>query len=121
MGAAERLNEDFRLGLPIRHKPTPAEAQAARRRREVAEAHRAFEEWRSEFIQKLGSAFRAGHLVNVRDLDKLTDREATALRMRDAFEYWADELANGPPEVQAQLYREREGIARWIDRALNNC
>ena len=61
MAAVERLNVDFALSLPLHRKPTQAEARAARRRLEVAEAHRAFEEWRSDFINRLNAAFREGH------------------------------------------------------------
>ena len=46
MAAVERLNADFALSLPLHRKPTPAETEAARRRKEVAEAHKRFEEWR---------------------------------------------------------------------------
>lgn len=122
MGAARRLNEDFRLALPLDHQPTQAEAKAARRRLEVAEAHRAFEEWRGGFIGRLNAAYQAAHLAlkDCPDLDKLTEREAVALRMQAAFEYWADMLTYGPPAAQAQIYRERGAIARWTDRALSS-
>lgn len=123
MGAVERLNADFGLALPLHRKPTHAEAKAARRRLEMAEAHRAFEEWRSKFITQLNSAYRAGHLalMNCQDLDKLTEREALAIRWQACFEYWSDALTNGTPEDQAQIYREREVIGRWIAAVLKKC
>lgn len=122
LGAVERLNEDFSLALPIHRKPTQAERQAARRRMEVAEAHKAFESWRESFITQLNAAFRAGHLIlmECQDLDKLTERESAALRLQANFEYWSDTLANGTPQAQAQIYRERGRIQKWIDRVLSN-
>ena len=110
MGAVERLNADFALALPLHRKPTQAEAQQARRRLEVAGAHNAFEEWRSEFINRLNAAFREG---------RLTDGQAVAIRMRETFEHWSDALMFGTPEEQAQIFRERRAITRWIDRVLN--
>ena len=120
MGAVERLNADFGLALPLHRKPTHAEAKAARRRLEVAEAHRAFEGWRSGFINRLNAAFREGHLIlkYCPDLDKLTEREALAIRWQACFEYWSDTLSYGTPEDQVQIYREREVINRWIAAAL---
>ena len=67
MGAVERLNADFALALPLHRKPTQAEAQAARRRLEVARAHKEFEEWRKAFISKLCAAYRVAHIA-LRDM-----------------------------------------------------
>lgn len=123
IGAVRRLNEDFRLALPLDHQPTQTEVKAARRRLEVAEAHRAFEEWRSGFINRLNAAFREGHLIlkHCPGLDKLTEREAAAIKWHVCFEHWADTLTNGAPEDQAQVYREREAIDRWIEVVLKKC
>lgn len=123
MGAVRRLNEDFRLALPLDRQPTQAEAKAARRRLEVAEAHRAFEKWRGGFIDRLNAAFREGHLLlkDCPDLDKLTEREAAAIKWHVCFEYWADTLSYGTPSEQTQVYREREVIGRWIEAALKKC
>lgn len=122
MGAVERLNTDFGLALPLHRKPTQAEAKAARRRLEVAEAHRAFEEWRKAFIYKLCAAYRVAHIAlrDTEDLDKLAEREATAIRWQTCFEYWADTLEHGTPEEQAQIYRERGAIAKWIEKVLSD-
>lgn len=123
MDAVRRLNEDFRLALPLDRQPTQAEAKAARRRLEVAEAHRAFEKWRSGFIDRLNAAFREGHLIlkDRPELDKLTEREATAIKWHVCFEHWADTLSYGTPAEQAQVYREREAIDRWIEVVLKKC
>ena len=118
MGAVECLNADFGLALPLHRKPTQDEAKAARRRLEVAEAHRAFEEWRSDFINQLNAAYREGYLLLKDGPEHLTKERAGAIQMHEAFEYWSDALSYGTPEKQAQIYRERGEIARWIDKVL---
>ena len=123
MGAVERLNADYGLALPLHRKPTQAEAKAARRRLEVAEAHRAFEEWQSDFINQLNAAYREGHLLlkDGPDMEHLTEGQAAAIQMHETFEYWSDALSYGTPQDQAQIYRERGAIARWIDKVLKPC
>lgn len=121
MGAVERLNADFCLALPLHRKPTQVEARAARRRLEIAEAHRAFEEWRSKFISRLNSAYREGYLLlkNGLDMEHLTEWQVTAIQMHETFEYWSNALSCGTPEEQAQIYRERGKIAGWIEKVLS--
>ena len=123
MGAVERLNTDFGLALPLHRKPTQDEAKAARRRLEMAEAHRAFEEWRSDFINQLNGAYREGHLLlkGGPDMEHLTEGQAAAIQMHETFEYWSDALSYGTPQDQAQIYRERGAIVRWIDKVLKPC
>ena len=122
LAAVERLNADFPLALPLHRQPTPAEAQAARRRMEISRAHKEFEEWREAFIAKLCAAYRVAHIAlrDMTDWEKLTEREALAIRWQPCFEYWADTLANGTPEEQTQIYKERGQIARWIEKVLSN-
>ena len=121
IGAVERLNADFCLALPLHRKPTQAEARAPRRHLEVAEAHRAFEEWREAFISKLCAAYRVAHMAlrDMGDFNRLTKRQALAIKWQSCFEYWADILEHGTPEEQAQIYRERGEISRWTDRVLS--
>lgn len=122
MEAVERLNADFCLSLPLHRKPTPAQAQAARRRLEIARAHKEFEDWRKTFISKLCAAYRVAHIAlrDMEDWDKLTERETLAIRMQAQFEYWADTLADGTPKEQAQIYKERGRIAQWIEKVLSS-
>lgn len=120
MGAVRRLNADFGLCLPIDRQPTWVEKQAARRRMEVAESYEAFEAWRRDFMKQLNAAFREGHILMITGPDKLTDRDAIALKMHSSFEQWADALQHGTPEEQAQIYRERGQIAQWIDKVLRS-
>lgn len=122
MAAVERLNADFALSLPLHRKPTPAEAQAARRRLEIARAHKQFEEWRKAFISKLCAAYRVAHvaLQGRERPSQLSEREALAIKWQPCFEYWADTLEHGTPEDQAQIYRERGAIAKWIEKVLSD-
>lgn len=122
LAAVERLNADFALALPLHRQPTPAEAQAARRRMKIVRAHKEFEEWREAFISRLCAAYCVAHVAlrDMTDWDKLTEGEALAIRMQDRFEYWADTLDSGSPEDQAQIYKERGQINRWIWKALSS-
>lgn len=125
MAALERLNTDFALSLPLHRKPTPAEAQAARRRMEIAKAHKQFEEWRKAFISKLCAAYRVAHIAlqgidTPDDITRLSEREVLAIRWQSTFEYWADTLADGTPEEQMEIFRERQVIQSRIDQVLTN-
>lgn len=122
MAAVERLNADFSLALPLHRQPTPAEAQAARRRMEIARAHKEFEEWRKAFISRLCASYRVAHIAlrDITDWEKLTEREALAIRWQPCFEYWADTLANGTPEEQMEIFRERQVIQLRIDQILTS-
>lgn len=117
MGAVRRLNADFGLALPLDRQPTQTERDAARRRQETAEAHKAFEEWRSGFIQQLNAAYRVAHIALTHG-GELTTQKAAAVRMQATIEYYADTLSNGTAEDQAQIYRERGAIEKWIEPIL---
>lgn len=123
MGAVRRLNDDFMLGLPLDRGPTREERKAAEHRREVAEKHKAFEEWRDRFVVALCEAIREGNIAlkEVTDLDKLSDQQADAIMMNPIFEYWCDTLSYGTPEEQLFVYRERGQIAHWIEKVLMPC
>lgn len=122
IAAVERLNADFALSLPLHRKPTPEEAQAARRQREVAEAHQLFEKWRKTFLLKLCDAFRVAHfaLLDMTDLDALTDCEVHAIQMQATVEHLIDILSDGTPEEQMRIFRERRVIQSRIDQILNH-
>lgn len=125
LAAAERLNVDFGLNLPLHRKATQEEEQAARRRQQVAEAHRYFEEWRSGFILQLCAAYRVAHIAlkgieKPEDMDKLSRSEIMAIQWQPAFEYWADTLSDGTPEEQMNIFRERQVIQSRIDQSLHH-
>lgn len=119
MGAVRRLNADFGLALPLDRQPTREEQRAARHRQEIADAHRAFEEWRGGFIRQLNAAFRVAHIALQRG-EPFTEQEAAAIRMQATVEYYADELTGGTAEAQAQIYRGREVISKWIEPILSD-
>ena len=122
MGAVERLNADFGLALPLRRQPTREEQEEARRRMEITRAHRAFEEWRSGFINRLNAAYREGHLLlkSSPDMEHLTEGQAAAIRMHETFGYWSELLSCGSPEDQMHIYQERGPIGEWIAKVLQN-
>lgn len=129
LGAVERLNSDFMLGLPLYRQRTPAErreaAQAARRRREVAEGHKRFEEWRTAFIAKLNAAYRVGHQALNRvecpeDFSGLSELECIAVQLMPYVEDLSDTLSHGPSEEQAEIYRGRRRTEKWIEALLKN-
>ena len=122
MAAVERLDADFSLALPLHRQPTPAEAQAARRRMEIARAHKEFEEWRKALISKICAACLVAH-VALRDMtnwDKLTEAEVQAVQWQPSFEYLAEALADGTPEEQMRIFRERQVIESRIQRILSS-
>lgn len=129
LAAAERINDEFHLGLPLDRQQTPAErreaAQAARRRREVAEAHGAFEGWRNNMIRRLNGCYRMGHqalnkLDGPEDFAKLSEREYIAVQLMPYVEDLSDTLSHGPPEEQAEIYRGRRRTEKWIEALLKN-
>lgn len=122
LDAVRRLNEDFNLALPMDKPPDKEAVKAARRRIEVAQAHRAFEQWRRETINGLCAAFRMAHfaLLDMTDLDKLTEQETLAIRAQSTVNYWLDILSGGTPDEQMEIFRERQVIQSRIDKILNS-
>lgn len=122
LAAAGRLNTDFGLDLPFHRKPTPAEAQAARRRLEITEAHRAFEAWREAFISRLCAAYCVAHIAlrDMEGLDNLTEGEILAIREQARLEYIADCLTYGSIEQQVEVFRGRGCIGDLCERILHH-
>lgn len=125
LAAVERLNADFMLGLPLHRKPTPVETEAARRRKEVAEVHKRFEEWRETLCVKACEAYRVAHIALQRieapeDMDKLSARETLAIQWQSVFEHWADVLSYGTMEERMEIFRERQVIQLRLDQILND-
>lgn len=118
--ATERLILDFGLNIPIRKKTTPEQAEAVRRQHQIAEAHQQFEEWRRTFTNSLNAAFRVGHRVMLEPPEQLSEQQATAIRLHDTLDFWSDALMHGSPEEQAEIFRNRGDIQKWIDKILKN-
>lgn len=115
--AVERLNADFSLGLPLHRKPTEAENREARRRQEVAQAHKAFENWRLGLINDLNAVYRMAHLA-LKSGNDLTDIEAEAIRRQAQAEYLADTLSHGSGTEQMEIFRDRKAVSAWTDQIL---
>ncbi len=74
LAAAEKLNSDFVLGLPLRRNLTPEDCQAVLRRKKVLEISQAYETWRSRLINQLNEIYRLAHtaLNSISNFDELT-------------------------------------------------
>lgn len=120
LGAAERLNADFGLGLPFHRKPAKADTVAAKRREALAEVHRAFEDWRRETIYQLCACFQAAHALLLEPPAALTEAEALAIRWAAAAEYLADVLQSGTVDEQMTIFRERQVIQPRIEKILRH-
>lgn len=124
--AVRRLNDDFRLNLPLDRQQTPAERReaekAAQRRRELADTAQLFEAWRNSILDKLTAVFRMAHLAlkNCQNLDALTEAEALAVKWQAAAEFWADCLMFGSMETQMEIFRDRRDIEARCEMILRN-
>ena len=125
LGAVRRLNDDFRLGLPVDRQQTPQErteaARAAAKRRELSDTAKAFEAWRGAMLDNLTAVFRMAHLAlkNCQTLDDLTEAEALAVKWQAAVEYWADCLLSGDMAAQMDIFRDRKGVDALCNQILN--
>ena len=119
LAAVERLNADFCLNLPLHRKPTSAERDEAQRRRQVAEAHKQFEEWRKALCVKACETCRVAHNALRKDMNQLSERETMAIQWQSYHEYLADALTIGEPEEQMEIFRDRQVIESRIDQILN--
>lgn len=123
--AVRRLNEDFRLALPLDRPPDRETLRAAQHRREISDTYRLFEQWRDGMIQRLNACFREAHLAMKSletpvDLDRLTDAQALAIREQARVEYYSDILTDGTMAEQMQIFRERGRIGQLCNRILSN-
>ena len=123
--AVRRLNEAFRLGLPLDRPPDKAERAAAKRRQEINDISRLFEEWRDRMIRQLNNCFYTAHMAlksieTPADLDRLTNAQALAIREQARVEYYADLLSTGTMEDMMAIFRERGRIGQLCNRILSN-
>ncbi|MCI8844680.1 MAG: hypothetical protein HFF08_11395 [Oscillospiraceae bacterium] len=122
LAAVEKLNSDFNLNIPLHRQPTPEELQAARRRAEVVQAHKDFEEWRKALISKLCRVCFLAHdtLKGAADLENLTPAEALAVRWQSYLEYLVDCLESGDMAEKMAIFRERGRIGDLCEKILNS-
>lgn len=123
--AVRRLNEDFRLGLDLDHKPDKKALQEAQRRRETAATYQMFEEWRVGLINRLNACFRVGHLAmkameTPSDLDRLTEAQALAIREQARFAWLADTLSWGAMAEKMEIFRQRREVGSLCEMILKN-
>ena len=123
--AVHRLNEDFRLALPLDRQPTQEERREAAHRRDVNDTYQKFKVWRSELIDKLTLCFRVAHFAKQlietsEDIDQLTEGQAFAIQRQEILEYWADCLTTGTLDEQMEIFRDRKGVERVCERILRD-
>ncbi len=119
IGALKRLNEDFKLALPIDWEPTKAEKQAAKRRKELTYTYNEFETWRVSFINMLNSALRIAYRP-FEGWDSLSTGQALAIKWQSAFEYWSDVLSFGNMKEQMEIFRDRKGVQNLCEQILSS-
>jgi len=125
LDAVRKINQDFRLALPIDKPQTIEEQKAIQHRKEVNETYQLFEEWCNNMIRQLNSCFRLAHeiinsLETPSDLDKLTDAQAFVIQEQAHVEWLADTLTHGSMEEIMNIFRERELIYKLCKKVLNN-
>lgn len=114
--AAKKLNADFDLG--IMEPATEEERERARRQRELADEQKRIGLWRLETIGRLNDIVLIANKA-VKRGGVFTDKEAAAIRNKDTAENMADFLEACSAEERAKAYKERRGIAEWINKITN--
>lgn len=117
LGAVRRMDQDFRLGLPLDRPPTSEEQEAVQARRRVADAKKLFTDWRDQMLSQINSAIRT---ANTADYKNLTEADALAIRNRETLEYWGDLLSGGSLDEQMAIFRDREGVQRLCQTILSS-
>ena len=112
--AVKKLNDDFRLGLPL---DRPEDREEIEKRRRTQQAQKLFEEWKEELLLQLNSSIR---VANLADFPKLSPEERTAVVYREALIAWADALQHGSLDEQMQIFRDREGVEKLCRMILND-
>ena len=120
LGAAERLNADFDLGLPFHRKPTKADVAAVKRRKALAEVQQAFEAWRKETLYQLCACFRTAHALLLEMPEQLTEAQALAIQWAATADYLIGILQDGTIHEQMTVFREREVLRQRIGKILHS-
>ena len=109
--AAQRINDDFHLGLDFGAPVTPEQKkkakQAAVEREAVKKLKAQFDQWRIDTMNKLDELIR---IANKADYSNLSDKEVEIIKKKEFLEYLDDILLNGKDEEQFDLYRNRSGV-----------
>lgn len=124
LGAAERLDREFSLGLPLRRRPTARDVRAARRQQELADTRQLFRLWQEDTIRQLNRCLLTAHLAlrdtqTQADWDGLSAAQVAAIRWQSYFEYLSDLLSGGSPEEQMEIFRQRKAVLLRIEQILS--
>jgi len=121
MDAVRRMNTDFNLSLPLDKPPTAAQQKAAQQRQELLNGSKKYEEWRTDFIEKLNAAYRIGYIAlrDLTSLDDLSEGEALGIQWLDSLEHWSNCLSYGTMAEQIIVFRGRRGIAALCNQVMN--
>lgn len=99
LDAVRRLNDDFRLGLPLDKPPDKAERAAAQHRRKLQGSFGRFLQWRSETIDRLNECCCLANLAQkymTRDsMETMSDLLWYTIQWEPWCEYISDILTNG--------------------------
>lgn len=114
LDAVKRLNDDFRLGLPV---DRPPDRQQITKHEQIKHARELFEDWRERMLLQLNAAIR---VANTADFHSLSQAELKAVIFREALEAWADALQHGSMAEQMQIFRDREEVGNLCKMILNN-
>lgn len=125
LDAVRRLNEDFRLALPLDKPPDKEALKAAQHRQEMRQTYELFEQWRGDMLQHLTACFRLAHLTmkeiqTPADIDRLTDAQALAIREQAYVEYLSDILSGGTMAAQMGVFRQRKEVTALCRKILQN-
>ena len=119
--AVRRINEDFRLGLPLDRPPSSAEREEAKRRRHLNDVNKTFQVWRERMLKDLNAACRVGWIaLKEKTIDTMTGAETLAVKWHDALESWAEALDAPDIETQMTVFRHREGVERLCRQILKS-
>ena len=114
LDAVKRLDRDFCLRLETGRAPDAAELK---RRQQLAENKRRFEEWKDKFLSLLDAAI---YVANKADYANPTDGQAVAIRYKEHFEYLSDILQHGELRERMSVFNDRKGAER-LCRAILKC
>ena len=121
LDALKKLNTDFNVGLTLDgHRATPEELEAAKRRREVRDAARRFENWRTRAEWALSTAAGIGEAA-LRDKtpDEWTEAEIIAIKKRDFWDYLRELLMDGDESECVSILRDWPVIGTDIAKAVS--
>lgn len=126
LDAAKKLNADFNLGLTEgNRRPFPAEEREGNPQQKTAAVYERLQWWRNTRIHRFNVGVREAELAlksleTPSDLDKLTAYQATAIRLKEFADYYADALSDAGIDEQMEPLTQKGGDIEWIYGQLSN-